>query len=120
MLKLTPIQTEPTWLDLLPGVRLRLKPPTVVMILAARNVAGDVYRADRDAAEPNKDPHIAITATIEMVRAYARQRIDGWEGIGDEAGEPIPATRENIDRAMGMVAFHEAFDLGVLAPAMAA
>ncbi|WP_264047975.1 hypothetical protein [Methylobacterium flocculans] len=120
MLKLTPTPTEPTWLDLLPGVRVRLKPPTVLTILAARDAATEVYRADllKDAAD--RDPDVIVHATIAMVTSYARRRIEGWEGVGDDAGEAIPVTPENVDAAMDLHPFYEAFDRLVLAPAMAA
>ena len=116
MLKLNPTMTEPTWLDLLPGVRVRLKPKTVAMILIAREAAVQVYR-ENNAAEI-KDAEVGTLAAIAMTSAYARVRIEGWEGIGDEAGEPLPVTPENINLAMDLWNFHEAFDRLVLAPAM--
>lgn len=116
MLKLPSTQTEPTWLDLLPGVRIQLKPKTVAMMLIAREAAVQIYQIE-NAAE-TKNPDVGTLAGIAMTRAYARGRIEAWEGIGDEAGEPAPVTPENIDLAMDVWTFHEAFDRLVLAPAM--
>ena len=116
MLKLNPTSTEATWLDLLPGVRVQLKPKTVAMILIAREAAVQVYR-ENNAAEI-KESDVGTLAAVAMTRAYARTRIEGWEGIGGEAGEPLPVTPETIDLAMDLWTFHEAFDRLVLAPAM--
>ena len=116
MLKLTPTPTEPTWVDLLPGVRLHLRPPNLHMILAARDAAAQIYRADL--ATETKDPGISTAAGIAMASSYARARILEWEGIGSEEGDELPASPENIDRAMGVLAFHESFDRLVLAPAL--
>lgn len=46
MLKLTPKSSDPVWLDLLPGVRVKALPVTIPMILIARRAAADAYPAD--------------------------------------------------------------------------
>ena len=120
MLKLTPTPTEPTWLDLLPGVRLLLKPSTVAMILTARAAATDVYRAELAKDEAERDPDVSVHAAIAMVGTYARLRILDWEGVGNDAGEAVPITAETLDAALNLPPFYSAVDQMVLAPAMAA
>ena len=45
MLKLAARARDPYWLDLLPGVRIKVRPITVAAILLARTAAADVLRA---------------------------------------------------------------------------
>lgn len=115
MLKLAQATTESEWIELLPGVRVELKPPTIAALLLAREAAGVVYRANFEAE--TKDPDVGVLAAVAMTQTYARHRISGWEGVGDSAGEPAPATPENIATALEHLPFFEAFDAKVLVPA---
>lgn len=112
-LKLTP--PEPAWIDLLPEVRVRVLPGKTVSILAAREAAAQVYRAEG----ATDDPEVGTRAAVAMVRAYAQAVIVEWEGIGDVEGAPAPVTPENVGAAMNVWPFYEAVDRLVMAPALA-
>lgn len=116
MLKLTTRLTEPTWIDMLPGVRFQVLPFTASVMLQAREVARQVYVANADAETP--DPAVSVSAGEAMVRASARRVITAWEGIGDEAGEPLPVSPETIDAAMAHPALYDRFETLVFAPAL--
>jgi hypothetical protein len=86
MIRLNP-HREPRWFDLLPGLRVRVAPVTSAMMLAARKDA-----EVRAAVEAGDD-----TATeVAVGKALARVTVLEWEGVGDEAGDVVPVTPENI------------------------
>ncbi|AWN55065.1 hypothetical protein [Methylobacterium sp. 17Sr1-1] len=111
MLKLSQ-PSEPFWLDVLPGVRIRFRPITVASMLVAREVVGHVFRGeDQD--------DIGARANIALVRELARRGIMEWEGIGDTEGQPIPVTREAIDLLMENWPAYDQIDNLYVAPALA-
>jgi hypothetical protein len=46
-----------------------------------------------------------------MAKALARLVVLDWEGVGDEAGEPLPVTPEGIDALLDILPLFEAFQL---------
>lgn len=114
MLKLS--SPEPTWIDMLPGVRMQVRPLAALDVLHAREAARGIYLANAEAE--TKDPAVSVTAGEAMVRACARRAVVAWEGIGDEAGEPLPVSLEAIDAAMAHPALYDRFETLVFAPAL--
>lgn len=114
MLKLP--SAEPTWIDMLPGVRMQVRPLVALDVLHAREAARGIYLAE--AESETKDPAVSVTAGEAMVRACARRAVIAWEGIGDEAGEPLPVSPEAIDAAMAHPALYDRFETLVFAPAL--
>jgi len=109
MLKLS-IDREPFWLDVMPGVRIKLRPVTVAAILAARAAAAEMLRKGGENAEAK--------AGFAFTRALARSGIIEWEGIGDQDGNPIATTPEAIDAALECWPVFDAIDRLYVAPVL--
>lgn len=109
MLKLS-IDREPFWLDLVPGVRVRLRPITVAAILVARAAAAEVLRAGGEDAE--------IQAGLAFSSTLARAGIAAWEGIGDAEGHPVEPTPDHVDAALDLWPLFDAIDRLYVAPAI--
>jgi hypothetical protein len=94
------LSNEPEWLELLPGLRLKLAPLTTAMMVAARVDPG---LADLPETASTED------LALGMARALARLAILDWEGVGDGAGAPLPVTPEGIDALLELWPVFEAF-----------
>ncbi|MCJ2009806.1 hypothetical protein [Methylobacterium sp. J-092] len=114
MFKLTAPSDEPVWLDLVAGVRIRVRPATVAAIVVAQAEAGKVFRADGADA----DPDTGSKAGIAMVRSLARFAIVEWEGVGDEDSEPAAVTPQNVEALMRVWPAYDAFDRRYATPAL--
>lgn len=101
------LSSEPRWVDLIPGVRVQVSPVTTSVMAMARRDA-EVDQMGGDPAEEE--------IGIAMVRAVARRVVHDWEGVGDEASEPLPVSPEGIDALMEIWPVFEAFQNGVLGP----
>lgn len=99
------LKREPYWLDLLPGVRVHVRPCTTAMLMAAR-------------AELSRLPRQPGEGLAELLRLLALAAIEAWEGIGDEAGAEMPVSPEAITAVMELWPFAEAFEARYLGPAM--
>jgi len=94
------LSSQPEWLDLAPGLRLKLAPLTTALMVAAR--------ADPDlAAQPEGATQEELA--LAMAKAVARLAILDWEGVGDETGTPMPVTPEGIDALLDIWPVFEAF-----------
>ena len=96
------LSPEPQWLDLGHGVQLLLLPLTTALMVATRS---DTAVQDL-AADATNDTRAAVFAA-----ALARRAIVGWEGVGDEDGNVLPATPEGIDALLSLWPIFEAFNL---------
>ncbi len=96
------LSPEPQWLDLGHGVRLLLLPLTTALMVATRS---DPAVQDL-ATDASNDTRAAVFAA-----ALARHAIVGWEGVGDEDGNVLPATPEGIDALLLLWPIFEAFNL---------
>ena len=101
------LQREPVWLDLGHGVRVHVRPCTTALVMAARAA---IPRA-LDAASVGE-------RTAALVKALARLAIDGWEGVGDAAGQPIELTAAGVDALMDLWPIAEAFERLYFGPAL--
>ena len=116
MLKLN-LCNEPYWLDLGHGVRLFVEPLSTAIMLAARRdpavraLAGAPAQDGEDAAQ---DEAVAVV----VAKAVARLVVKDWEGVGDEAGAPIPLTPEGLDALLDIWPIFEAFQTRYVAGAM--
>lgn len=111
MIKLSSTPSDPFWLDLIPGVRLRVWPITVASMLVAREAVSKVYRGD-------DQTDVAARASIALVHELARRGIAEWEGVGNAEGEPAPVTVENIDALLDHWPAYDALDALYVAPAL--
>lgn len=89
MLKLTP-DLSPDWLDVLPGVRILLKPAESATMLVGRTAASKAMAAGGSDA----DAEFAFTAACVVWGAVA------WEGVGDEAGTPLELSEDGLVRLL--------------------
>jgi len=96
------LSREPRWLDLGHGVRLHVGPLTTSLMAAARSDPSVTTLPEGASNE---------TIAVAMAKALARLVVLDWEGVGDEAGEPVPVTPDGIDALLDILPLFEAFQL---------
>jgi hypothetical protein len=94
------LTNAPIWCDLVPGVRVKLRPLTTALMVAARS---DPAIADLPKEARTEE------AALAMAKALARSAILEWEGIGDAGGEPLPISPDAIDALLDIWPIFEAF-----------
>ena len=100
------LTNAPHWLDLLPGVRLKLRPLTTALMVSAR--------AD-PAVEALPPEATTEELALAMAKAVARLAILEWEGVGDAEGNPVGVTPEGIDALLEIWPAFEAFQAAYVA-----
>lgn len=105
------LKRAPHWLDLGHGVRVQVRPCTTALVMAARAAP----RPDPDAPDA---AHALGTRTAGFLKVLGRLAIDGWEGVGDHAGEPAAVTPKGIDALLDLWPIAEAFERLYLGPAL--
>lgn len=103
------LTNAPSWCDLIPGVRVKLRPLTTALMVAAR---GDPAIADLSEGSATEE------AALAMAKALARRAILDWEGIGDIEGEPLPVSPAAIDALLDLWPAFEAFQSSYVAKAL--
>ena len=103
MLRLDLSPPVPRWIDLLPGVRLQVRPMTGAIWAAAQHAA----------AAAGGDEADGVARTV--LRA-AELAILAWEGVGDETGTPIPPSPGAIGALLARRDGWEAFNRLYLDP----
>lgn len=101
------LSAEPRWLDLLPGLRLKVAPVTTAIMASAR--------ADASLDGLDEDAPKEVLA-VAMAQAVARRVVTDWEGVGDDEGAPLPVTPDGIDALLNIWPVFEAFQEQVLGP----
>ena len=94
------LTNAPRWLDLLPGVRLKLRPLTTALMVSAR--VDPVIEALPSEASTEE-------LALAMAKAVARRAVLEWEGVGDAEGNPVSVTPEGIDALLEIWPAFEAF-----------
>ena len=100
------LASEPRWLDLGHGARLRLAPLTTALMVAAR--ADLAIAALPETAAPE-------ALALAMAKALARRAVLDWEGVGDATGDPLPLSPEGVDALLDVWPVFEAFQTGYVA-----
>ncbi len=100
------LTSEPRWLDLGHGVRIRLAPLTTALMVAAR--ADLAVAALTAAAAPE-------ALALAMAKALARRAVLDWEGVGDADGAPLVVSSEGVDALLDVWPVFEAFQTGYVA-----
>lgn len=108
MLKLT-FAREPVWLDLVPGVRVQVRPATSLVFTAA---------GESMAWTPIDGLPSESVIRVAFVKAVAKAAILAWEGIGDADGEPLAPSPEAIDALLDLRAVYLAFETQYVAPGL--
>ena len=111
MLKLD-LASDPRWIDLTSGVRVKIKPLTSALMLAARHDPR-VQALAREGETPDED-----SLTLEVAKVLAGLVIEDWEGVGDGSGRPVPVSQDWIDALLDLWPMFEAFQEKVVAGAM--
>jgi hypothetical protein len=94
------LTATPEWLDLAPGLRLRVSPLTTALMVSAR--ADPAVEALPDGASQEE-------LALAMAKSVARRAVLEWDGVGDDAGTPLPVTPEGIDALLEIWPVFEAF-----------
>lgn len=114
MLKLN-LSNESRWIDLAGSVKIKAKPLTSAMMLAARNnprvVALAKGRVDENVVQDD-------AVALEVAKIIGGMVIEDWDGVGDAAGEPVPVSQDWIDALFDLWPIFEAFQVNVVAGAM--
>lgn len=92
--------SAPFWCELIPGLRVKLRPLTTALMVASR--ADPAIAALTEGVAPEE-------AALAMAKALARRAILDWEGVGDAAGEVLPVSPEAIDALLDVWPVFEAF-----------
>ena len=100
------LTNAPRWLDLLPGVRLKLRPLTTALMVSAR--ADPVVEAMPPEATTEE-------LALAMAKAVARRAVLEWEGVGDAEGNPVGVSPEGIDALLEIWPAFEAFQAAYVA-----
>ena len=96
------LTNAPQWCDLIPGVRVKLRPLTTALMVSARGDPAIAHLPEGAATEE---------AALAMAKALARLVVEDWEGVGDAEGTPVPVTPEGIDALLDILPLFEAFQL---------
>ena len=96
------LTNTPRWHDLVPGVRVQLRPLTTALMVAPRSdpavEAVPEYASDEERA-------------VAFAKALARRAVLAWEGVGDADGNAIDPSPEAIDALLNVWPIFEAFQL---------
>lgn len=103
------LTNAPQWCDLIPGVRVRLRPLTTALMVSAR---GDPAIADLPEGAATEE------AALAMAKALARRAILAWDGIGDADGNPIDPSPKAIEALLDIWPAFEAFQTLYVAKAL--
>jgi len=99
------LTNAPRWIELIPGLRVQLRPLTTALMVAARADP----TLDIAAAEGEAGPMATEALALTMAKALARQAILEWEGVGDAEGHPLPVSPAAIDALLDVWPVFEAF-----------
>ena len=94
------LSSAPFWCELLPGLRVKLRPLTTALMVASR--ADPAIAALTEGTAPEE-------AALAMAKALARRAILDWDGVGDATGEVLPVSPEAIDALLDVWPVFEAF-----------
>jgi len=99
------LTNAPRWVELIPGLRVQLRPLTTALMVAARADPA----LDLTAAAGEVGPTATEALALTMAKALARQAILDWEGVGDADGKPLLVSPAAIDALLDIWPVFEAF-----------
>jgi len=95
MLKLN-LSSDPRWVDLAGSVRIKARPLTSAMMLAARNDPRVT------ALVKSRDKTDEDSLTLEVAKVLAGLVIEDWDSVGDKSGAPVPVSQDWIDALLDL------------------
>ena len=99
------LTNSPHWIELIPGLRVHLRPLSTALMVAARADPA----LDLAAMVGDDMPTATEALALTMAKALARQAILDWEGVGDAEGQPLPVSPAAIDALLNIWPVFEAF-----------
>ena len=99
------LKSEPYWFDLLPGVRVKVRPFGTALFFAAQSA---MVRVDTQ-GETTSEVVDALRG-VAFIKALARLSIIEWEGVADDKGIPAPVSPEAVDALMDIWQAAAAFE----------
>ena len=96
------LTNTPRWHDLVPGVRVQLRPLTTALMVATRSDPA-VEAVPEDASDEER--------AVAFAKALARRAVLAWEGVGDADGNAIDPSPEAIDALLNVWPIFAAFQL---------
>lgn len=105
MIKLN-LKREESWLDLGHGVRVKVRPASTALVMAARVAA---------TKEESQDAGMRSAALIKKLAVLA---ITEWKGVGDEKEKPAKVTDETVGALMDLWPLADAFERLYLGPSL--
>ena len=96
------LTNEPRWHDLVPGVRVQLRPLSTALMVATRSDPA-VENLPNEASDEER--------AMVFAKALARRAVLAWEGVGDADGNAIDPSPEAIDALLDVWPIFEAFQL---------
>lgn len=103
------LSNKPRWHELVPGVRLQLRPLTTALMVATRSDP-ELGAIPEDASDEER--------ALVFAKALARRAVLAWEGVGDPDGQPIDPSPETIDALLNIWPVFEAFQLSYVSEGM--
>lgn len=94
------LSREPYWLDLITGVRVKVRPCTTALFAAA-NALPEMHGLPMDFSDEQR--------FSAMVSALAKVAIIEWDGVGDESGQNLEPTKPAIGALLDMLLVNQAF-----------
>lgn len=104
MLRLN-MKAAPRWLEMVPGVRFLVSPCSSTVMGTARDSEA-VQALFADGKTPSE-----TEVTLAMAKVIGEMTIQAWEGIGDEAGKPLPVTPAGIAAVLEVFPVFQAFQM---------
>lgn len=119
------MSSDPYWIDLVDGVRVRVRPCDTSVWQAAKLAGLNAVRDAREALAGVREAggsvmglslddaaEVAAISQFGLVKALARLAILEWEGVGNDDGAPLPVTPEHVE---GLMRYHDIADIFVAA-----
>lgn len=105
------LKRESEWFELLPGVRVKMKPATSPIITTARMqlreeemVLDEAVGADAQAGR-----------ALAFAKAVAVLVIEEWDGVLGDDDQPVPVTAESVSALLDVYPVFEAFQVRYMA-----
>lgn len=102
------LKKEDYWLELGHGVRLKVRPASTALVMAAR-----VSSLKETGEEEN-----AGARSATLLKNLAMLAVVGWEGVGDDKNKPAKVTEEAVAALMDLWPIADAFEKLYLSPTL--